>query len=82
MALEKIKALEKIEVMSNGIVLVKYGIAIVEDNQQLAKTYERISYAPVDDISNADEKVKNVCQAIWTADVIEKFKQEIAEKLA
>lgn len=82
MALEKIKTLEKIEIMANGIVLAKYGISIVEDSNVLARTYERVSYSPGDDVSDADQQIKDVCKLMWTNEVVDAFRQEIADKLA
>lgn len=63
--LEKQITIDKIEVVANDIVQVRQATAIIEDGVELGKSYHRWSLNKGDDISEQDQKVKAVCNAVW-----------------
>ena len=70
MALEKQTVVDKIEVVENGCVLVRTATRIVEDGNVISTSYHRHVVAPADDYSNEDARVKAICAATHTAEVI------------
>jgi hypothetical protein len=82
MALEKIEIVDRIEVLENGCVQVRTKTAIMEDGKQISGNFHRHVVAPGDDYSSEDARVKAICRATHTKDVVAAFKaaQEAALK--
>ena len=74
MSLEKIISVDLVEVVENGFVQVRTKTAIIEDGNQISGTYHRHVVAPGDDYSAEDARVKAICAAIHTPEVIEAYK--------
>lgn len=78
MALEKIKIVDLLEVIENGTVQVRVKTAILEDGQQISGTFHRHVIAPGEDYSNEDARVKAVCAAVHTPEVIAAYQTMLA----
>jgi hypothetical protein len=74
MALTKEIVVDKIEVLENGSVQVRKCTRIMEDGNQISGTFHRHVVAPGDDYSAEDAKVKAICAAMHTAQVIAAYK--------
>lgn len=74
MALEKIVAVDRIEVAENGCVQVRTKTAIVEDGKQISGSFHRHVIAPGDDYLAEDDRVQAICAAAHTDDVIAAYK--------
>ena len=72
--LEKKVTQNQIEVVENGIIQVRTKTAIVEDGKELSYSYHRHCISPSDDFSNESAKVKAICKAVHTQDVIDAYK--------
>jgi hypothetical protein len=70
MALEKQVVVDKIEVVEVGVVQVRTATRIVEDGKVISQAYHRHTIPPGQDYSNEDARVKAICQATHTAEVI------------
>jgi len=82
MALEKQVAIDKIEILENGIVQVREITRILEDGVELSASYHRWTLAPKQDISDQPEKVQAICNAAWTPEVISTYEaQQAANQL-
>ena len=68
--LEKIEIVDRIEVIENGCVQVRTKTAIMEDGKQISGTYHRHVVVPGADYSGEDARVKAICAATHTAEVI------------
>lgn len=68
--LEKVIAVDRIEVVESGCVQVRTKTSIVEDGVQISSTFHRHVVAPGDDYAGEDARVKTICAATHTADVI------------
>ena len=73
--LEKQIIIDKIEVVENGIVQVRQVTRIIEDGNQLSSSYLRWTLEPGQDISTQEDKVKAVCNAVWTPEVVSMYEQ-------
>ena len=74
MALEKIISTDLIEVLENGCVQVRVKTAILEDGNHISGTFHRHVIAPGDDYSAEDARVKAICAAMHTPQVIAAYK--------
>lgn len=74
MALGKIEVVDRIEVVENGSVQVRTKTAIMEDGKQISGTFHRHVVVPGANYSQEDARVKAICAAIHTVDVIAAYK--------
>jgi hypothetical protein len=79
MALEKVIVVDRIEVLENGSVQVRTKTAIMEDGKQISGNFHRHVFAPGDDYSQEDARVKAICAATHTASVIAAYKASVAQ---
>ena len=63
-----------------GHIQVRQITRIMEDGKEIGKTYHRHVLSPEDDLENQDERSKQIAQAIWTPEVVKKYKDRIKEK--
>jgi len=78
MSLEKQVVVDKIEVVENGIVQVRSAIRIVENGEVISSSYHRHVVAPGQDYSNEDARVKAICAAVHTDDVVAAYQSQSA----
>ena len=80
MALEKQVVVDKIEVVEVGVVQVRTATRIVEDGKVISTSYHRHTIAPGQDYSNECDKVKAICAATHTTDVVSAYQAMIEEQ--
>ena len=80
MALEKIEVVDLIEVVENGTLQVRTKTAIKEDGVEISSKFHRHVVAPGDDYRAEDARVKAICAAMHTADVVAAYKAKLAEQ--
>ena len=66
MALTKETVIDKIEIVESGVVQVRQATKIMEDGNELSKSYHRWTIAPGQDYSDQPDNVKSICQAVHT----------------
>jgi hypothetical protein len=76
--LEKQIVVDLIETLESGIVQVRTCTRIMEDGKQISGTFHRHVVVPGADYSAEDAKVKDICAAVHTADVIAAYEAAIA----
>ena len=74
--LEKIISVDLIEVVENGAVQVRTKTATMEDGKQISGSFHRHVVAPGDDYSKQDARVKAICAAVHTDEVIAAYIKE------
>ncbi len=74
MALEKVIVVDRIEVIESGSVQVRTATRIMENGVQISCTFHRHVVAPGDNYSAEDARVKAICAATHTADVVAAYK--------
>jgi hypothetical protein len=79
MSLEKVISVDLIEVVENGSIQVRTKTAIKEDGVEISSKFHRHVVAPGNDYSAEDARVKAICVATHTADVIAAYKAEQAK---
>lgn len=76
--LEKVTVVDRIEVLENGCVQVRTKTAIMEDGKQISGSFHRHVVTPGDDYSGECDKVKAICAATHTAEVVAAYQAALA----
>ena len=81
MALTKEVKVDRIEVLENSSVQVRTKTAIMEDGKEISSQFHRHVVSPGDNYSTENAKVKAICAAVHTPDVIAAYQaaQEAAQ---
>ena len=77
--LEKVISVDLIEVIENGVIQVRTKTAIKEDGVEISSKFHRHVVAPGNNYSNEDSRVKAICAATHTANVIAAYQASIAQ---
>jgi len=80
MSLTKTTIVDQITVTENGIVLYREATRIVEDGNELSKTYHRSSLTPGQDLTGVPDNVAAICNLVWTAEMVDAYQAQ-KEKL-
>jgi hypothetical protein len=67
---EKQTVVDRIEVMADQTVAVRYVVTVLEDGQPFAEQIKGNYFRPGDDYSAEDAKVQAICAAVHTPEVI------------
>jgi DNA-binding transcriptional LysR family regulator len=78
MTITKIIAVDQITVTENGIVLYREATRIMEDGNELSKTYHRTSLTPAQDLTGVPANVVAICNVAWTPEIIAAYQAQIA----
>ncbi|CAB5222983.1 hypothetical protein UFOVP372_45 [uncultured Caudovirales phage] len=78
--LEKVTVVDRIEVVESGVVQVRVCTRIMEDGKQISGTFHRHVVVPGADYSAEDARVKVICAATHTADIVAAYKAKLAEQ--
>ena len=76
MSLTKTTVIDQITVTENGIVLYREATRIMEDGNEISKTYHRSSLTPAQDLTGVPEQVVAICNVAWTPEVIAAYKAQ------
>ena len=79
MAITKEKVIDQITVTENGIVFYREETRIMEDGEQLSKTYHRTSLTPAQDLTGQPANVVAICNVAWTPEVIAAYQAQMAQ---
>jgi hypothetical protein len=80
MSLTKTTVIDQILVEENGIVLVRETTRIMEDGNEISKQYHRTSFVPASDVSAQPQNVQDICNVVWTQEVISAYQAQLAER--
>jgi hypothetical protein len=84
MALTETVSIDRVEVVADWNIQVRQATVIEKDGEQVARTFHRWVLTPDMDISDQEQKVKDICNVAWTPEVrqaYETFKAEQANRL-
>ena len=74
MALEKIVKVDRVEIVEDKFVQVRTKTSIFEDGKELTSSFHRHTLVPGDDYSNEPVKVRAICAAVHTPEVVAAYK--------
>jgi hypothetical protein len=78
MSIEKVISVDLIEIVENGAVQVRTKTVIMEDGKQISGTFHRHVVSPGNDYSSEDARVKAICAATHTAEVVAAYQAQVA----
>ena len=66
----------KLEIIPpHSVIQCRRADIVQKDDVEVGRTYHRTVYSPGDDVSEAPQEVKDVAGALWTAELIEAFRE-------
>jgi hypothetical protein len=77
---EKQTVVDRIEVMANQTVAVRYVVTVTEDGKPFAEQVKGNYFKPGDDYSAEEAKVQTICAIVHTPEVIAAYQE--AQRLA
>ena len=69
MALTENTSIDRIEVIEHGFIQVRQATIIERDGEFVSRTFHRWVLTPDSDISDQEQKVKDICNVAWTDEV-------------
>jgi len=82
MAITKETVVDQITVTENGIVLYREATRIMEDDNEISKTYHRSSLIPEQDLTGVPDSVVAICNTAWTPEVKSAYRAMIEAQRA
>lgn len=73
---EKQTVIDRIEVLADQTVAVRYIVTVTEDGNLFAEQVKGNYFKPGDDYSAEDDKVKTICAIVHTPEVIAAYQAE------
>jgi hypothetical protein len=80
MSLTKTTTVDQITVSENGIVLYREATRIMENDNEISKTFHRTSLTPGQDLTGQPDNVTAICNAAWTSEVVSAYQSQLAEQ--
>jgi len=77
-SLTKETVADKIEVLENGTIQVRFTTRVLEDGNVLSQSYHRHVLQPGDDLSSEDARVSAIATSTWTPEVVAAYKAATA----
>ena len=81
MSITKTTTIDQITVTEDGTVLYREATRIMEDGNELSKTYHRSSLQPGQDLTGVPANVVAICNVAWTEAVIAAYQAAQAESV-
>ena len=84
MALTESTKIDQIEIVADWNIQVRQATIIERDGEFVSRTFHRWVLTPDSNISDQEQKVKDICNVAWTPEVrqaYETFKAEQAQRL-
>ena len=66
------------ETLPNGVLQVRLSDQILDGEKVKSSTYRRYCLAPSDDLTGQPEQVVKIANAVWTAECIAAYQQQMA----
>jgi DNA-binding transcriptional LysR family regulator len=80
MSLTKSTVVDQITVTEYGIVLYREATSIMEDGNEISKSYHRSSLTPAQDLTGIPANVVAICNVAWTPEVIAAYQAQVAKQ--
>jgi len=78
MSLTKTTSIDQITVTEDGTILYREATRIIENGNEISKTYHRSSLAPNANLTGVPANVVAICNVAWTAEVIAAYQAQVA----
>ena len=78
MSLIKTTNIDQITVTEDGTILYREATRIIEDGNEISKSYHRNSLSPSRDLTGVPANVVAICNVAWTPEVIAAYQAQVA----
>jgi hypothetical protein len=79
MSLTKNTSIDQITISEDGSVFYREATRIMEDGNELSKTYHRSSLTPGQDLTGVPANVVAICNVAWTEAVVDAYQQSLQQ---
>ena len=69
--------IDKVEIVNGMFIQVRQANIIEKDGVEIARTYHRWSFSPLDDVSEQSQKVQDIAKVVWTDEVKQAYQEQI-----
>jgi hypothetical protein len=80
MALTERKIIDLIEVLEKGYLQIREANIIERDGAIVAKTFHRYVLTPGDDVSEKEQRIKDIASVVWTPEILANFSSSLAQE--
>lgn len=80
MSLTRETVVDQITVTEIGVVLYREATRVMENGNEISKTYHRSSLIPEQDLTGIPSNVVAICNTTWTPAVIAAYQARIAQQ--
>lgn len=80
MSLSERKIVDLIEVLERGHLQIREANIIEKDGVVVAKTFHRYVLNPGDDVSDKEQRIKDIAAVVWTPEVLAAYQARIQQK--
>lgn len=77
MTITKIANVDQITVTENGVILYREATRIMENDNEISKTYHRTSLTPGQDLTGQPANVVAICNVVWTQEIITAYQAQL-----
>ena len=77
MSLTKTTNIDQITISEDGSVFYREATRIMEDGNELSKTYHRSSLTPAQDLTGVPANVVAICNVAWTEAVVAAYQAQL-----
>jgi hypothetical protein len=77
MTITKIANVDQITVTENGVILYREATRIMENDNEISKTYHRTSLTPGQDLIGQPANVVAICNVVWTQEIITAYQAQL-----
>lgn len=78
MSLTRETVVDQITVTEIGVVLYREATRVMENGNEISKTYHRSSLIPEQDLTGIPANVVAICNATWTQEIIAAYQAQVA----
>jgi hypothetical protein len=80
MSLTRETVVDQITVTEIGVVLYREATRVMENGNEISKTYHRSSLIPEQDLTGIPSNVVAICNTTWTQEIIAAYQARIAQQ--
>ena len=80
MSLTSETVVDQITVTEIGVVLYREATRVMENGNEISKTYHRSSLIPEQDLTGIPSNVVAICNTTWTQEIIAAYQARIAQQ--
>jgi len=78
--LAKNEITDRLEILADATIQVRYKTQITEDGKEISFTYSREVLAPGDDVTGKPDPIPAIAELLWTPEVVQRYKESLPQQ--